>query len=172
MQRFQGTPLVLTSKLASPNKSSSILTAMGMVFQKSVFDGEKGYQEAQGNRKEMTSEEVEKAKKATVPFDDLANKNGTLLRIEPIDGSNAFVIKINDTEVFYDTTTGLKVKEVKTVKTPDGNEMTVPTSYADYKEVNGVKFPHSISLKSGPMDLNFTVQEIKINEGVTDEDFK
>jgi hypothetical protein len=38
--------------------------------------------------------------------------------------------------------------------------------------VNGVLFPHKIDLKMGPMDLNFEIKEIKINENVTDEDFK
>ena len=44
--------------------------------------------------------------------------------------------------------------------------------FSDYKEVNGVKFPHSIGIKSGPMNLDFVVKEIKINEGVSDADFE
>ena len=55
---------------------------------------------------------------------------------------------------------------------PDGKEIKVPTVYADYKEVNGVKFPHAIGIKSGPMNLDFVVQEIKVNEGVSDADFE
>jgi hypothetical protein len=68
--------------------------------------------------------------------------------------------------------TGFKVKSVSTVKTPDGKETKVPTIFSDYKEVNGIKFPHSIGQKNGPMDLNFEIKEIKVNEGVTAEDFK
>ena len=33
-------------------------------------------------------------------------------------------------------------------------------------------FPHSIEIKSGPMNLNFKIVEIKINEGVEDKDFE
>ena len=77
-----------------------------------------------------------------------------------------------DKEIFYDMTSGLKVKEVQTVKTPDGKEVKVPTTFADYKAVNGIMFPHSVALKSGPMTLDFKVKEIKINEGVSEEDFK
>ena len=168
----QGTPLVLTEKTATPNKSSSVLTAMGMVFQKSAFDGEKGYEEVQGQRKVMTSEDIAKAKNTVQPFEDFGYKEATLLRVEPIDGNNTIVLKINDNEVFYDMKSGLKVQEIKTIQTPDGKEMKVPTIFSNYKEVNGIKFPHTVSMKSGPMDLVFKVQEVKINEGVTDEDFK
>ena len=103
---------------------------------------------------------------------DLAYASGELLRIEPLEGKNAIVLKYKDSEVYYDMTSGLKVKEVKTAKTPDGKEVKIPTVYSDYKEVNGVKFPHAIGIKSGPMNLDFVVQEIKVNEGVSDADFE
>ena len=72
-----------------------------------------------------------------------------MLRIEPLEVKNAIVLKDKDSEVYYDMTSDLKVKEV-----------------------NGVKFPHAIGIKSGPMNLDFVVQEIKVNEGVSDADFK
>ncbi len=168
----QGISLTLVSKSASKNKSSIEVTGMGQTLQKRRFDGEKGYNEAQGRRTEMTGEELEKAKKGTAPFADVAYKNGTLSRIEPLDGKNAYVIIFEDEEIFYDMTSGLKVKSVKTVKGPDGKEIKVPTLYKDYKEVNGVKFPHTMSQKMGPMDLEFKTSEIKINEDVSDDDFK
>jgi hypothetical protein len=120
----------------------------------------------------MTAEEISKAKAESALFKDIAYTSGTLVRVEPLEGKNAIVLKYKDSEVYYDMTSGLKVKEVKTAKGPDGKEVKVPTVYADYKEVNGVKFPHSIGIKSGPMNLDFVVQEIKINEGVSDADFE
>ena len=169
---IQGTPLVMTMKAAAPNKTSQIISVMGNTVQKAVFDGEKGYQEAQGQRNETVGEELEKAKSQNTLFEDLNYTSGELLRIEPLDGENAIVLKHNDEEVFYDMNTGFKVKSVSTVKTPDGKETKVPTIFSDYKEVNGIKFPHSIGQKNGPMDLNFEIKEIKVNEGVTAEDFK
>ena len=168
---IQGTPLVMTSKTSAPNKTSQEIAVAGNVMQKSVFNGTTGYQEARGQKIEMKTEQIEKAKTNLVPFSDLAYKAGKLDRIEPIDGVNYYVIKFNDTEAFYNIKTGLKAKEVKTVKGPTG-EMKVPTTFSNYKAVNGVLFPYSIGIKSGPMDLNFEVQEIKVNEGVSDEDFK
>ena len=169
---IQGMPLVMTSKSSAPNKTSQEIAVAGNVMQKSVFDGEKGYQEARGQKMDMKPAQLEEAKSNVVPFSDMAYKEGTLDRIEPIDGENYFVIKYNDSEVFYDMKTGLKAKEVKTAKGPDGKEVKVPTTFSNYKAVNGVLFPHTIGVKSGPMDLKFEVQEVKVNEGVTDADFK
>ena len=169
---IQGTPLVMTMKAAAPNKSSQEISVMGNTMQKTVFNGTSGYSSSRGQKKEMTAEEISKAKAEGGIFKDLAYASGELLRIEPLEGKNAIVLKYKDSEVYYDMTSGLKVKEVKTAKTPDGKEVKTPTVYSDYKEVNGVKFPHAIGIKSGPMNLDFVVQEIKVNEGVSDADFK
>lgn len=168
---IQGTPLVMTTKVAAPNKSSLEVAVMGNTMQKVIFDGTTGYQEMQGRKMDMQPEQIEEAKASAQPFKDFGYKKATLDRIEPIDGVNYYVIKDGTSEIFYDVKTGLKLKEVKTVKTPRG-DVSIPTTFSNYKEVNGVLFPHSVGTKSGPMDLKFEVQEIKINEGVTDADFK
>ncbi len=170
--KVQGIGVTLTQKSAAPNKSSVIIMGMGQVFQKVIFDGEKGYQEIQGKRKDMDAKEIEEAKNKMTPFADEAYKTGKLDRIEPLNGKRAYVIKYNKSEIFYDVESGLKVKEVKTVKGPEGKDIKVPTVFSDYKEVNGIKFPHKIDQKMGPMDLSFKVKEIKINQGVSDADFK
>jgi predicted Zn-dependent peptidase len=169
---IQGTPLVMTIKAATPNKTLQTISVNGNVMSKTVFDGSKGYQEARGQKMEMQPAQIEEAKASLVPFSDLAYKKGKLDRIEPIDGKNYFVIKYNNTESFYDMKSGLKVQEIKTAKGPDGKEVKVPTTFSNYKTVNGIMFPYSIGQKMGPMDLNFEIKEIKINEGVTDADFK
>ncbi|WP_075340827.1 M16 family metallopeptidase [Tenacibaculum agarivorans] len=169
--KVQGLDITLTSKSAAPNKTSQVVTGMGQTLSKQVFDGTKGYAEQQGRRKDLAGKELEEAKSNKAPFDDEAYRAGKLVRIEPVNGNNAYVIKHNDNEIFYDMKTGLKIKSVRTVKSPQG-EMKVPTLFSDYKEVNGVKFPHKIDSKMGPMDLNFVVKEIKVNDGVSDADFQ
>ena len=168
----QGTPLLMTMKASAPNKASQVISVMGNTFQKAVFDGKIGYEESRGQRKVLEGDDLEKAKNKNALFGDLNYTSGELVRIEPLEGKNAIVLKYLGKEIFYDMTSGLKVKSVETVKTPDGKEVKVPTTFSDYKEVNGILFPHAVGQKSGPMDLNFTISEIKINEGVTDEDFK
>ena len=169
---IQGTPLVMTTKASAPNKTLMTISVMGNTMQKVVFDGENGYQEAQGRKTDMKPEDITEGKETNAIFNDLNYTSGKLARIEPIDGKNAIVLKIGNEEIFYDMTSGLKVKAIKTVKTPDGKEVKVPTTYGDYKAVEGIMFPHSIEIKSGPMNLNFKIVEIKINEGVEDKDFE
>ena len=169
---IQGTPLVMTTKASAPNKTLMTISVMGNTMQKVVFDGEKGYQEVQGRKTDMKPEDITEGKEANAIFNDLNYTSGKLTRIEPIDGKNTIVLKIGNEEIFYDMTSGLKVKAIKTVKTPDGKEVKVPTTFGDYKPVEGIMFPHSIEIKSGPMNLNFKISEIKINKGVEDKDFE
>ncbi|CAL2093569.1 Putative Zn-dependent peptidase [Tenacibaculum sp. 190524A02b] len=168
---IQGMAVSLSQKSSFPNKQSTVVSVMGNVMQKTIFDGSKGYQEARGQKTPLEGKELSEMKSATSPFSDEQYRKGTLDRIEPINGKNAYVIKSGENEVFYDVKTGLKVKEVKTMKGPQG-DMKVPITYSEYKDVNGIKFPHKMSQKMGPMEMEFTVKEIKINEGVSDADFQ
>ncbi|WP_299119033.1 pitrilysin family protein [uncultured Tenacibaculum sp.] len=169
--KLQGMQLSLVQKNAAPNKSSVVVSVMGNVMQKIVFDGTKGYQEARGQKKELEGKELEKVKGESAPFADSAYKKGKLERIEPVEGKSAYVIKYGDSEIFYDTTSGLKIKEIETIKTPQG-EIKSPTLFLDYKEVNGIKFPHKVTRSFGPQKVDFITTEVKINEGVSDADFK
>jgi len=110
---IQGTPLVMTTKAASPNKSSQEISVMGNTMQKTIFNGTTGYSVARGQTKDLTVEEITEAKAGNALFNDLAYTSGELVRIEPLEGKNAIVLKYNDIEIYYDMTSGLKVKEVK-----------------------------------------------------------
>ena len=70
-----------------------------------------------------------------------------------------------------DVVIGLTVKSVKTVSQRP-QTLEVPTGFSDYKEVGGIKFPHTISQSFGPQTIEFKVQEIKINDGVNAADFE
>ncbi|MCG8802558.1 M16 family metallopeptidase [Tenacibaculum finnmarkense] len=169
--KVQGMQLTLVQKSAAPNKTSTIVSMAGNVMQKEVFDGTNGYQEARGQKKQLKGKELEDAKNNAAPFADSAYKNGTLSRIEPINGKNAYVIMFGKKEIFYDVKSGLKVKEVSVAKGPQG-EVKVPLEFSDYKEVNGIKFPHLVIQSMGPMKMNFKLKEVKINEGVSNADFQ
>ena len=169
---IQGTPIVLTTKVATPNKTTNTISVMGQTMQKQAFNGENGYNEMRGQKKEFDEKEINKSKSNTAPFSDMAYKNGLLDRIEPIDGKNAYVIKSGTTEIYYDVATGLKLQSVEVVKTPDGKETKVPTIFSDYKEVGGVLFAHKRDQVTPQFTLNFVLQDVKINEGVEDKDFE
>ena len=168
--KVQGMAINLITKVSAPNKVSAVVSGMGQTLSKQIFDGEKGFAEQQGRRVELTAAQIAEAKKNTL-FTDEAYKIGKLDRIANLDGVNAYVIVSGKKEIFYNVKTGLKIQEVITAMV-NGKEVKNATLFSDYKVVNGVKFPHKTIMPMGPMKLEFVVSEIKINEGVSDADFK
>jgi predicted Zn-dependent peptidase len=168
--KVQGMAINLTTKVSVPNKVSAIVSGMGQTLSKQIFDGEKGFAEQQGRKVDLNAKQIAEAKKNTL-FIDEAYKSGKLDRIANLDGINAYVIVSGKKEIFYNVKTGLKIQEVVTAKA-NGKEIKTATLFSNYKTVNGIKFPHKVSMPMGPMKLEFVVSEIKINEGVSDADFK
>ncbi|MCF6280337.1 MAG: insulinase family protein [Flavobacteriaceae bacterium] len=171
---MQGQVLDATMKYMSPNKTAALIGMGGMILNKTVFNGTSGYSEAQGQKKVLEGKDLEDAKNSSAPFEELSIvKNGELLGIENINGSDAYVVKTGEgSKVFFDVKSGFKIQASKTQKGPGGKEMTQVFEFSDYKEVNGLKFPHLMKMGMGPMTLEFKTTEIKINEGVTDADFE
>ncbi|WP_304156270.1 DUF4292 domain-containing protein, partial [Mesonia mobilis] len=72
---------------------------------------------------------------------------------------------------YYSVESGLKLQESNTVS-QGGQTMTTSTKYDNYKEVNGVKFPHTMTQSFGSQEIEIEMSEVKINEGVIDADFQ
>ncbi len=110
-----------------------------------------------------------------IEFYLLNNENSTLSAIEMIDGKEAYVIKttgeIVNTSIYYDTKTGLKLKEVQAISM-GGRTQNQEATYSEYKTFNGIKFATKKTGSMGPQKMTFTLSEAKINEGVSDADFK
>ena len=78
--------------------------------------------------------------------------------------------KMKSTE-FYSVETGLQVKSISTVVTPQG-EIKIENFSKNYKEVGGVKIPHSSEQKMGPMTIVTELTEVKANEKLKDNPFE
>lgn len=170
---IQGTALEMTSKVSSSNKMAVEMKAMGMSLMKQVINENGGYMVQQGQRKDLTGEELAEMKSGAVPFEELNLLNKTDLAlgaVENINGADAYAVKNGKTTYYFDVKSGLKVGEAKEMEQM-GQKMTQTTYYADYKEVKGIKFPHKTTLNIG-MELELITSDVKINEGVTEEDFK
>lgn len=165
-----GVMMHLEMKTTAKNQSAVEVSAMGQSFMKSVFDGEIGYIITQGQRKEMDENEIKKTRSESSPFPEVNYLNGgvTLEKIEKIDGEAAYKINIGlSKSVFYSVETGLKIKEI------ENSEMgSTSTLFTEYKEVGGIQFPFKITQSMGPRNIDFLVKEVKINEGVSEADFK
>ena len=170
---IQGTPLQLTSKVTSSGKMAVDMTAMGMSMMKQVVNEKGAYMVQQGQRKDLTGDDLAEMKAGAVPFDELtlAKKTGLVLDgIETINGNDAYVIKDGTSTLYYDVKSGLKLAEAKTSE-QGGQKATQTRYYSDYRDVKGIKFPYKTVLDVG-MEIEFNTTDIKINEGVTDADFQ
>ncbi|MGV9003018.1 M16 family metallopeptidase [Flavobacterium sp.] len=167
-------PIKMVMKKDNKGRSFQAVSMEGMgELNRQVVTEKGGYVSQQGQRKEMTAQEFAEAKETAATFDELALMKNTALvldGIEPMNGSDAYIIKNGKTTLFYDVVSGLKIAESKVEEQGD-KKMTVTTNFGDYKEVKGVKFPYSITMNQG-IELNFVISDVKVNEGVTDADFK
>ena len=169
---IQGTPLEMIIKTA-PNKLAVEMKAMGMTMMKQVVNEKEAYMVQQGQRKDFTGEDLKNMQDAAGTFKELSlltNKEVVLSGIETMNGKDAYAIKNGKTTYFYDVESGLKVAESKELEQA-GQKMTQVTYYEDYKDVKGIKFPYITKMNVG-IELELITSEVKINEGVTDADFK
>ena len=72
---------------------------------------------------------------------------------------------------YYSLATGLKTKETKEIQSKQGL-FEQETYFSDYREVDGIKFPFSITQYFGNQEIDLTVQSIEINTGLEDNIFE
>lgn len=169
---IQGTPLELHIKTAK-NKMAVQMFAMGMPMMTQVVNEKGGYMVQQGQRKDITGDDLNKMQAAAGTFKELKlldNKEVVLKGIEAIKDVDAYAIQLGDATYYYDVKSGFKVAEAREMEQM-GQKMTQTTYFEDYKDVKGLKFPYKTIMSVG-VDLEFTTSEVKINEGVSDKDFE
>ena len=160
-------------KQMSPNKFSMemIVEGMGTVM-KQNFDGENGYMEQQGQKIPMDEKDVASRKSSKGLFPEIFMESSAieLESLTTIEGKDAYKIKYTkDDKVsyrYYDAETGYLIRTEET-----NQSVTTTTDFSNYKEANGVMMPGKWKITTGPQVLELDVTEIKINEGVTAEDF-
>lgn len=172
---IQGQKLDMTLKKTAKNQFMQEVSMMGNVMSKQVFDGSTGYIMAQGQKIDLQPEQISalKAEATLIPeLDLLKSGSATLERADQMNGEAVYVIKFTDKKTaYYAVESGLKLKE-ETVVEANGQTMTQPMEYSDYKAVDGIMFPYVLSTSFGPQQFDFTVSEIKINKEVSDADFE
>ncbi len=99
-----------------------------------------------------------------------------LKSIEMVEGKETYLVEVFHPSSgtgydYYDTETGLKLREDKVEETPDGN-MVQTSNLSDYREVDGILYPHCIKLIIGPQLIEGTVLSVKFNAGIDNAVFK
>lgn len=99
---------------------------------------------------------------------------------EDVDGKESYKIKLTTSagrEITYyiDTKTDLLIQSRQMSISTDGNgkEKEVITNYSDYKDVEGVMFPHTLTTPgTGPAAGSITFDLIELNKKIDDNQFK
>lgn len=178
---IQGMDLTMLSSKKAGGKYLMELSVAGMgTMQKVVSDGKDISQEMRGQKIPLDAgmKELSLFETHIVPEIALVDMNikPTLKGIENVDGVEAFVLdyvfpaggKISN---YFDKNSGLKIQTVTYVKTPQG-EVAVPIQFQNYKEVNGVKIPHTLLQSMGQMKLKFETSSAEANVNLDDTLFK
>ncbi len=175
----QGMDITVTITQKAPNKYYQMVDA-GVFQQKTVFDGEKGFSEAMGQKQPLAGEQLEGMKvqadlHAMLNYDKLGIK-AELVGMEKVNGADAYKVTLDTPwgskwTQYFDVATGFLVRQITPISTPQGS-FNQTTDFLDYKDVDGIKYPFKLSQQMGPQSIILTAEKIELNKDISDDLFK
>lgn len=164
----------------APNKEAQSLSMGKMQLQSSYYNGTKGAQTSmQTGTQEMTAEEIAAKKKSYGLIPEMNYKTSgmeySIKGIETLNGKQYYVLESNDGETkkkdYFDKTTFLKYKTVS-ITTEDGQTMESERILSDYKDVNGILFPHKFTQSISGLNLSGEMKTIQVNGSIDQKMFQ
>jgi len=145
------------------NKFKSTQTMMGQEMSQ-VFDGEKGFANQMGQKMDFPADQVAKLKDAKI-MDALGMNPEKMKTVEKkqIDGKDYIVLSSDDSKYYFDAKTNLLWKT-------EGDKGTMIIS--KYADVEGIKFVEEMSIDAAGQQVTVKNSDIKINQPVSDDEFK
>jgi len=182
---MQGMTLSVDQKRLAPNKELMTISMGSNIVMKSLFDGDKGYQQQMGNKKDMSAEEIAQKKVFTSLTEQLDYLSNPAFKLavkgtQKVNGADAYQVEITDptgktSTEYYDVKSKLLVKSESTT-TSNNTSVMQTVELSDYRKAGNVMFPYkqAMSVSAGGQEQNFvmTVTDVKLNTGVTAADFK
>jgi outer membrane lipoprotein-sorting protein len=172
--------IMITRKQKLPNKFSMVINANGMEVMRQTGDGSKVVMGGMQGSRTLDGPAAQQMLVMNTLFPELHYaENGvktTLVGPEKVDGKDTYKLSHTTADGAstwtdnFDATTGLKVQSVTTMKSQQG-EMTTTTTFSDYKDMGGIKFPTTLLQQSPRGPMTMTVDNVKINKGLKDSDF-
>jgi predicted Zn-dependent peptidase len=175
---MNGMEIKQTTYKKAPNKYSMIMSMNGNVMMQQAFNGERGIMKGIQGEQEIIGEDLENLKVDAALYAELKYKElgveVTLEAIEPVEGKDAYKIKIvnptgQTTFDYFDVESGLKVQSKQTIVAPQG-EFTQMQNYSDYQEIEGVKYPFLVKI-SGVQNMELKIESVSMNTDLSDDLF-
>ena len=172
-----GAPFVPTAIIRQklPNKSSFLIEAnmqgQKITLSKTTFNGERGYNEAQGQRKDFEEDQLSKSMKTKGIFEELyyTEEQLELVSINSINYEDAYKVKVTiDGKVshrYYSVENGLLLSS----EDSDDNNNVVTTNFGDYQTVENIKLPFYTEIPS--QKLEFKTTSAELNKELKDSSF-
>ncbi|WP_192822882.1 insulinase family protein [Rufibacter sp. LB8] len=175
-----GAQLVVSQQSKGQDKMLMTVNNGGYEINRVQINGAKGQMVSGPQVKEIAGPELQDQKLENWAFGFLnygqAGVKLALNQMEKIAGRDAYKLELvmpsgKKAFHYFDAQTGLKVREVAIEETGYGNASQT-MDYKDYREVNGVKFPHQIDLHLGGQIISSNVTSVEINKNLPDDLFK
>tara|TARA_B110000879_G_scaffold212917_1_gene311903 strand:- start:10649 stop:11338 length:690 start_codon:yes stop_codon:yes gene_type:complete len=163
--------ILLVKKTMLPHYHYSRMSLDGYLISENIFDGKKGriiQQDIEENFDVAQTRRHRKNRSIFPEFDYL--KNAFYKGIENVNGNKAHVLEVENTKIYYDMETGLKVKGVST-KNKLGRSFEQELFFSKYTAVKGLKFPTRLRIVVGGKEMELQVQTLSLNNGVSAGDF-
>jgi hypothetical protein len=164
----------------APDKLLMSMRMGGNLISLTSFDGVVGKTAGMQGDRTLEGKELDELKIQALFMPELDYRGAgftlELLSIENINGSDAYKLEITDplgaiSLEYYDVVSGYKILDEQTEETPSG-PMLQSNTYEDYREVDGIMYPHKMIISIGPQTITATVDSVAFNAGVDDSVFK
>lgn len=183
----QGMEIPMTQTIVNGKSFRMEMNIMGNSMV-TVVDGETGWMirpammQGTGEPEDLPAEDLKGQSASLDPAGALFNykeKGSTveLVGTEKVNGKDAYHLKATNkmgkvSEHWIDTNTFLETKSKTTVK-QGGQEMVQEMTYSDFKDVDGIKFAHTMETEN-PMagTMTITMNKLTLNGKVDDSIFK
>ena len=170
---MQGMTLEFSVLKTSEQQYKQSLSMMGNVMSEQVLNGDSGYMTLRGQKTPIPEDQIDKVileaqlfKELKLDLDQLKIES-----IEQIGDRKAYKIAVTENQwAYYDTETSLKLMELNSVEM-NGQTMDNAVKFGDYKAQEGILFPFIFSQQMGPQELEFKVEELKINPVISQGSF-
>jgi outer membrane lipoprotein-sorting protein len=172
---------------AAPNKQRTVIKAdlsqfgAGQLVVDQRFDGTTGYamDSMQGNR-EITGSQLENMKAQAFPHPFLNYKaSGTSAKLgakEQVGGRDMFVLTFQPAagepiKQYVDAETYLPARTIITAEVPQMGKIEQMVDPSDYRDVDGVKVAHKMSLTNAMQSISMKFTKVENNVAIDDKMF-
>ena len=176
----QGMTLSSTVLQKAPDKFKMTMRMGDMLVQELSYNGTTATSSGMGGEQSIEGKDLEDMRAESILLPELDYPGfGFKLKLvsaEELNGETVYKLEKtypSGTSVFdyFSAETGYRLKEEKIQETPEG-EMVQVTLVDDYREIDGMLYPHSMTIIAGPQTVAGKVTSIEVNTGIEDSEFK